>query len=71
MIVAAGIVLLDQFSPAAAWLLTALILLIIAIRYQDFASELSKIVSQFSPPANQDPNFDPTIPSTPLVSEQP
>jgi hypothetical protein len=59
MVVAAGIFVLDMFSPEAAWLLTILILLIVAYRYQAFANELSKILSVSSPVPNQDPNFDP------------
>jgi hypothetical protein len=66
LIVAAGIFALDQFSPASAWMLTILILLIIAFRYQSFASELSKLLSVSSPSGKQDPNFDPTIPDIPL-----
>lgn len=68
LIVAAGIYALDQFSPASAWLLTLLVLLIIALRYQDFGNELRNILSASSAGANQDPNFDPTIPDTPLNS---
>lgn len=70
MIVAAGIFALDQFSPTAAWLLTILILMTIAFRYQSFADELAKILSLSSPGGKQqtpqDPGFDPTIPSIPL-----
>jgi hypothetical protein len=60
MIVAAGIFALDQFSSGAAWMLTILILLVIALRYKQFADELSNILSPFSPAPNQDPNFDPS-----------
>jgi amino acid permease len=59
-IVAAGIFALDQFSSTGAWLLTILVLLIIAMRWSSFASELSGIVSSFSPAPNQDPNFNPS-----------
>ena len=68
LIVAGGIFALDQFSPPAAWMLTILLLIIIAFRYQQFASELSKILSVSSPAPNQDPNFDPTLPNWPLNS---
>lgn len=71
MIVAAGIVLLGEFNSTAAWLLTALVLIIVAMRYQDFATELSKILSYSTPVPNQDPNFDPTLPNIPLTSESP
>lgn len=66
MVVAAGIYALDQFSPTSAWLLTFLILMTIAFRYQDFAKQLSGLVSLFGVQPNQDPNFDPTIPNTPI-----
>lgn len=68
LIVSAGIFALDQFSPTSAWMLTVLILMIIAFRYQSFADELTKLLSVSSPGGNQDPNFDPTIPNTPLNS---
>jgi len=68
LIVSAGIFALDQFSPQAAWLLTILLLIIIALRYQQFATELGKLLSVSSPGGNQDPNFDPTIPNIPLNS---
>ena len=57
-IVAAGIFALDQFSPAAAWLLTILVLLMIALRYPDLSKEFSKAVSVSGTGGNQDPNFD-------------
>ena len=59
-IVAAGIFALDQFSPAAAWLLTALVLLMIALRYPDLSKEFSKLLSSSGVGGNQDSNFDPT-----------
>jgi preprotein translocase subunit Sec61beta len=71
MVVAAGIFALDQFSPTSAWLLTVLILLMVAMRYQKFSSELAGLVSFFGTGPNQDPNFDPTLPSIPLNSTSP
>lgn len=59
MVVAAGIFALDQFSSGAAWMLTILLLIIVAMRYQQFATELSKILSNSSAGSNQDPNFNP------------
>jgi hypothetical protein len=59
MVVAAGIYALDQFSSGAAWMLTILILMIVAFRYQAFASELSKLLSVSGAAPNQDPNFNP------------
>jgi hypothetical protein len=66
MVVAAGIYALDQFNPTAAWLLTLLVLMTIAFRYQEFANQLSSIVSLFGVQPNQDPNFNPTVPNIPL-----
>jgi hypothetical protein len=62
MVVAAGIYMLEQFDATAAWLLTFLLLIIIAMRYQAFATELGKLLSNSSAAPNQDPNFDPTVP---------
>jgi hypothetical protein len=59
LIVGAGIVALDQFSSGAAWMLTVLILLIVAMRWQQFPSELAKLVSLLGVSPNQDPNFNP------------
>jgi len=71
LIVAAGIFTLDQVNSTAAWMLTILLLIIIAFRYQAFATELSKILSVSSPAPKQDPNFDPTLPNWPLNSPSP
>lgn len=56
LIVAAGIYGLSEFNETAAWLLTFLVILTIALRYQKFADELSKILSLSSPSGNQATN---------------
>lgn len=66
LVVAAGIYTLDQFNSTAAWLLTFLILMIIAFRYQSFSDQLTRLLSLSSPMPKLDPNFDPTLPNIPL-----
>ena len=62
-IVSAGIFALSQFSDEASWLLTILLLIILAFRYQKFADELSKLLAYSAPVVGQDSKLDTTLPN--------
>lgn len=56
LIVAAGIYGISELNETAGWLLAVLVILIIALRYQKFADELSKVLTLSSPAGNQATN---------------